>query len=51
LCENHGSIPFAVRAAVKKLQNLFDNNRAWSERIRRQAPEFFSKLARQQSPD
>jgi len=36
---------------VKKLQNLFDNNRAWSERIRRQDPEFFSKLARQQSPE
>lgn len=36
---------------MKKLQNLFDNNRAWSERIRRQDPEFFSKLARQQSPE
>jgi carbonic anhydrase len=36
---------------MKKLQHLFDNNRAWSERIRRQDPEFFSKLARQQSPE
>lgn len=36
---------------MKKLQNLFDSNRAWSERIRRQDPEFFSKLARQQSPE
>jgi len=36
---------------LKKLQQLFDSNRAWSERIRRQDPEFFSKLARQQSPE
>ena len=35
---------------VKKLHQLFDSNRVWSERIRRQDPEFFSKLARQQSP-
>ena len=35
---------------MKKLQQLFDSNRIWSERIRRQDPEFFSKLARQQSP-
>ena len=36
---------------MKKLQQLFDSNRIWSERIRRQDPEFFSKLARQQSPE
>ena len=36
---------------MKKLQHLFDSNRVWSERIRRQDPEFFSKLARQQSPE
>ncbi len=36
---------------MKKLQHLFDSNRAWSERIRRQDPEFFQKLARQQSPE
>lgn len=36
---------------VKTLQSLFDSNRNWSERIRRQDPEFFSKLARQQSPE
>ena len=36
---------------MKKLQHLFDSNRIWSERIRRQDPEFFSKLARQQSPE
>ena len=32
------------------LQPLFDNNRAWSERIRRDDPEFFTRLSRQQSP-
>ena len=36
---------------MKKLQHLFDSNRIWSERIRCQDPEFFSKLARQQSPE
>lgn len=36
---------------MKTLQHLFDSNRAWSERIRRQDPEFFAKLARQQSPE
>jgi carbonic anhydrase len=36
---------------MKTLKRLFDSNRAWSERIRRQDPEFFSKLARQQSPE
>jgi len=32
------------------LSHLFENNRRWAERIRRQDPEFFSKLSRQQSP-
>jgi carbonic anhydrase len=33
------------------LSQLFDNNRAWAEGIRRRDPEFFAKLSRQQSPD
>lgn len=33
------------------LQHLFDNNRAWADRIRQQDPEFFLKLSRQQAPD
>jgi carbonic anhydrase len=33
------------------LSQLFDNNRAWAEGVRRRDPEFFAKLARQQSPD
>ena len=33
------------------LSHLFENNRAWSEGIRRRDPEFFLKLSRQQSPE
>ena len=32
------------------LQTLFDNNRAWSERMRRSDHDFFARLSRQQSP-
>lgn len=32
------------------LTHLFDNNRAWSERIRESDPDFFAKLSRQQKP-
>jgi len=32
------------------LQQLFDNNRAWSDRIRRADPQFFSRLSQQQRP-
>ena len=32
------------------LQALFDNNRTWSQRMRRSDPEFFARLSRQQSP-
>ncbi len=32
------------------LSQLFENNRAWSERIRRSDPEFFATLSRQQRP-
>jgi len=35
---------------MHSLVHLFDNNRAWAERIRKQDPDFFPKLARQQSP-
>jgi len=35
---------------VRELAHLFENNRQWAERIRRQDPEFFSKLSAQQSP-
>jgi carbonic anhydrase len=32
------------------LDHLFDNNKKWAGRIRQQDPEFFRKLAQQQSP-
>ena len=32
------------------LAHLFENNRAWSERIRESDPEFFARLSRQQRP-
>jgi carbonic anhydrase len=35
---------------MSTLAHLFENNRAWSERIRREDPEFFPRLSRQQSP-
>ena len=35
---------------MRPLAHLFDNNRAWSERIRRSNPEFFARLSRQQKP-
>jgi carbonic anhydrase len=36
---------------MRTLKHLFDNNRAWSEAMRLQDPEFFRKLSRQQFPD
>lgn len=35
---------------MPSLSHLFENNRAWSERIRRVDPEFFSRLLGQQRP-
>ena len=35
---------------MSSLAHLFDNNRAWSERIRRNDPQFFSRLSGQQEP-
>jgi carbonic anhydrase len=35
---------------VPSLSHLFENNRAWSERIRASDPEFFPRLSRQQRP-
>ncbi len=32
------------------LQQLFENNKAWSERIRQMEPDFFTELSRQQAP-
>jgi carbonic anhydrase len=35
---------------MRNLNHLFENNKAWSERIRRQNPDFFAKLSQQQLP-
>lgn len=35
---------------MDSIDHLFENNRNWADRIRQQDPEFFLKLARQQSP-
>jgi carbonic anhydrase len=36
--------------SMRTLHHLFDANRAWAAGIRRQQPDFFSELSRQQSP-
>jgi carbonic anhydrase len=36
---------------MQPLQHLFNNNRAWSEGIRADRPDFFRKLSLQQSPE
>ncbi|MEO5741230.1 MAG: carbonate dehydratase [Vicinamibacterales bacterium] len=35
---------------MRSLSHLFDNNRAWSERMRKLDPDFFAKLSAQQKP-
>jgi carbonic anhydrase len=36
---------------MRTLRHLFDHNRAWSEAMRLQDPDFFRKLSRQQFPE
>ncbi|SDI66592.1 carbonate dehydratase [Pseudomonas panipatensis] len=36
---------------MNDLQELFDNNARWAEAINREDPDFFAKLARQQTPE
>lgn len=36
---------------MSSLSHLLERNREWSERISREAPEFFSQLSRQQAPE
>jgi len=35
---------------TNNLSHLFDNNRAWADRMKQERPGFFEKLARQQTP-
>ena len=36
---------------MQSLKNLFAQNEAWADAIKRKDPEFFQKLSRQQSPE
>ncbi|MEY2487833.1 MAG: carbonic anhydrase [Verrucomicrobiota bacterium] len=36
---------------MQSLKHLFENNKAWAERIRKENPDFFLELSHQQSPD
>lgn len=36
---------------MSKINQLLDNNKQWSERIKAEDPTFFDKLAKQQTPD
>ncbi|MCQ8879237.1 carbonate dehydratase [Pseudoalteromonas shioyasakiensis] len=36
---------------MKKLKNLFDNNRLWAERTKQNDPDFFATLSKQQNPE
>ena len=39
-----------INSDVQTLSHLFENNKAWADRIRQQDPQFFANLAHQQSP-
>ena len=36
---------------MNDLQDLIDNNERWADAITREDPDFFAKLARQQTPE
>lgn len=36
---------------MRRLQNLFDNNRQWASSVREKEPGFFEKLSQQQAPE
>jgi hypothetical protein len=36
--------------SMRTLSHLFENNKEWAGRIRQQAPDFFTRLSRQQKP-
>ena len=61
MAERFRSCPVARRSTLRKLggqtlsrvgmlSHLFENNKAWAGRIRRQDPDFFRKLSQQQLP-
>ncbi len=36
---------------MSKLQHLMDKNRKWAERVKKEDPEFFAQLSKQQNPE
>lgn len=36
---------------MNELQDLIDNNERWADAIKQEDPDFFAKLARQQTPE
>ena len=40
-----------ARNAPENVQDLFDNNRRWAEKMEQESPGFFSRLATQQKPN
>jgi carbonic anhydrase len=36
---------------MRILENLFENNRKWAEKIKKSDPDFFARLSRQQKPE
>ena len=36
---------------LRSIDDLFDNNRAWAQSVKTSDPDFFEKLANQQSPE
>lgn len=38
-------------AILKTLEHLFERNRAWTNAVKKQDPEFFTRLSRQQTPE
>lgn len=36
---------------MKRIQEVFDNNRLWAEKVNKEDPDFFANLSEQQSPE
>ncbi len=46
-----GGVMATIRSLMQSLKQLFEQNQAWAEAIKRRDPEFFQKLSRQQNPE
>src|SRR6187200_21829 len=50
MLEKNATTGLGERMSSETLSHFFDNNRAWSGRIRQQDPGFFERLSKQQAP-